>query len=72
MSKSYNNTIEIFEPESNIKKKVMRIVTDSTPVEEPKDPQTCSIFALAAAGGGGRRDCRVGGEVPAGASDTAR
>lgn len=46
MSKSYNNTIEIFEPESNIKKKVMRIVTDSTPVEEPKDPQTCSIFAL--------------------------
>lgn len=46
MSKSYNNTIEIFEPESSIKKKVMRIVTDSTPVEDPKDPETCSIFAL--------------------------
>ncbi len=46
MSKSYNNTIEIFEPESSVKKKVMRIVTDSTPLEEPKDPETCSIFAL--------------------------
>ncbi|HOL31654.1 MAG TPA: tryptophan--tRNA ligase, partial [Anaerohalosphaeraceae bacterium] len=33
MSKSYNNTIEIFEPESSVKKKVMQIVTDSTPVE---------------------------------------
>ena len=46
MSKSYNNTIEIFEPESSVKKKVMRIVTDSMPVEAPKDPETCSIFAL--------------------------
>lgn len=46
MSKSYDNTIEIFEPESSVKKKVMRIVTDSTPVEEPKDPDTCNIFAL--------------------------
>ncbi len=46
MSKSYDNTIEIFEPEASIKKKVMRIVTDSTPVEDPKDPDTCNIFAL--------------------------
>lgn len=46
MSKSYNNTIEIFEPEKKIKKKVMRIVTDSTPVEDPKDPQKCNVFAL--------------------------
>ncbi len=46
MSKSYDNTIEIFEPEKTVKKKVMRIVTDSTPVEEPKDPDKCSIFAL--------------------------
>jgi tryptophanyl-tRNA synthetase len=46
MSKSYGNTIEIFEPESSVKKKVMRIVTDSTPVEEPKDPEKCNIFAL--------------------------
>jgi tryptophanyl-tRNA synthetase len=46
MSKSYGNTIEIFEPESSVKKKVMRIVTDSTPVEEPKNPDTCNVFAL--------------------------
>lgn len=46
MSKSYNNTIEIFESESSMRKKVMRIVTDSTPVEEPKDPDKCAVFAL--------------------------
>jgi tryptophanyl-tRNA synthetase len=46
MSKSYDNTIEIFEPENKVKKKVMRIVTDSTPVEEPKDPDSCNAFAL--------------------------
>jgi tryptophanyl-tRNA synthetase len=46
MSKSYNNTIGIFEPEKNIKKNIMRIVTDSTPVEEPKDPEKCNVFAL--------------------------
>ena len=46
MSKSYGNTIEIFEPESSIKKKIMRIVTDSTLVEEPKDPDKCNVFAL--------------------------
>ena len=46
MSKSYDNTIGIFEPESSIRKKVMRMVTDSTPVEQPKDPDKCNIFAL--------------------------
>lgn len=46
MSKSYDNTVEIFEPEKSVKKKVMRIVTDSTPVEEPKDPDACNVFAL--------------------------
>ena len=46
MSKSYGNTIEIFEPEAGIKKKIMKIVTDSTPVEEPKNPDTCNVFAL--------------------------
>jgi tryptophanyl-tRNA synthetase len=46
MSKSYDNTIEIFEPESSVRKKVMRIVTDSTGVEEPKNPDDCNIFAL--------------------------
>ncbi len=46
MSKSYDNTIEIFEPEQSVKKKVMKIVTDSTPVEAPKDPEKCNVFAL--------------------------
>ena len=46
MSKSYGNTIEIFEPEASVRKKVMKIVTDSTPVEEPKDPEKCTVFAL--------------------------
>ncbi len=46
MSKSYGNTIEIFEPEQSLSKKVMRIVTDSTGVDEPKDPDKCNVFAL--------------------------
>ncbi|MDD5327247.1 MAG: tryptophan--tRNA ligase [Phycisphaerae bacterium] len=46
MSKSYNNTIGIFEPEKAAKKKIMSIVTDSTPVEEPKNPNKCNVFAL--------------------------
>jgi tryptophanyl-tRNA synthetase len=46
MSKSYGNTIEIFEPEKSVKKKIMKIVTDSTPVEYPKDPDKCNVFAL--------------------------
>jgi tryptophanyl-tRNA synthetase len=46
MSKSYGNTVEIFEPENRVKKKIMKIVTDSTPVEEPKDPEKCNVFAL--------------------------
>lgn len=46
MSKSYDNTIEIFAPEKELKKKIMSIVTDSTPVEEPKDPDTSYIYML--------------------------
>jgi tryptophanyl-tRNA synthetase len=46
MSKSYNNAIYIFEEEKELKKKVMKIVTDSTPIEEPKDPGNCNVFAL--------------------------
>jgi tryptophanyl-tRNA synthetase len=46
MSKSYNNTIEIFDEPAAIRKKVKRIVTDSTPVEAPKDPEKCSLFSL--------------------------
>jgi len=46
MSKSYGNTIEIFESEKTCKSKIMKIVTDSTPVEAPKDPARCNVFAL--------------------------
>ena len=46
MSKSYDNTIEMFAEEKALKKKVMSIVTDSTPLEEPKNPDTCNVFAL--------------------------
>ena len=46
MSKSYGNTIGIFEPENAVRKKIMKIVTDSVPVEEPKDPDACNVFAL--------------------------
>ncbi|MGQ0633644.1 MAG: tryptophan--tRNA ligase [Planctomycetaceae bacterium] len=46
MSKSYGNTIELFEPVKSIRKKIMSIKTDSTPVEAPKDPETCHVFTL--------------------------
>ncbi|MCE5251479.1 tryptophan--tRNA ligase [bacterium] len=46
MSKSYGNTIDIFTDRNELKKKVMSIVTDSTPVEAPKNPETCNVFAL--------------------------
>ncbi len=46
MSKSYGNTIPIFLEEKPLRKRVMSIVTDSTPVEEPKDPETCNLFRI--------------------------
>lgn len=46
MSKSYDNTLEIFENEKKLRKKVMKVVTDSTPVEDPKEPEKCNVFAL--------------------------
>lgn len=46
MSKSYNNTIEIFPPEKKLKKKINSIKTDSLAVEDPKNPETCPVFAL--------------------------
>ncbi len=46
MSKSYGNTLDIFAPEKELKKQVMGIVTDSTPLEEPKNPDTCTVFKL--------------------------
>jgi tryptophanyl-tRNA synthetase len=46
MSKSYGNTIDIFLADKPLRKQVMSIITDSTPLEEPKDPDTCTVFAL--------------------------
>jgi tryptophanyl-tRNA synthetase len=46
MSKSYGNTIDIFSEPNVLRKRVMAIVTDSTPVEAPKDPDRCTVFAL--------------------------
>ena len=46
MSKSYKNTIEVFEPADSIRSKVMKITTDSKAPNEPKDPNTCNIIAI--------------------------
>ena len=46
MSKSYGNTIPLFAPEKTLRKMIMRVVTNSQPVQEPKDPETSQIFAL--------------------------
>ncbi|WP_448519056.1 tryptophan--tRNA ligase [Rhodoflexus sp.] len=46
MSKSYNNIIDIFLPEKALRKQIMGIKTDSTPLEEPKNPDTCTVFKL--------------------------
>jgi len=46
MSKSYGNNIDIFGDEKEMRKRVMSIVTDSTPVEAPKDPEKSTIFKL--------------------------
>jgi tryptophanyl-tRNA synthetase len=46
MSKSYANTIPMFLPEKQLRKKIMKIVTNSQAIEEPKDPDTCSVFTL--------------------------
>ena len=46
MSKSKNNIINIFLPDKQLRKQIMKIKTDSTPLEDPKDPDTCNLFAL--------------------------
>jgi tryptophanyl-tRNA synthetase len=46
MSKSYGNTIPIFTDQKSLKKSVMAIVTDSTPVEDPKDPDKCNLYNI--------------------------
>lgn len=46
MSKSYGNTIDLFAPPKQTRKRIMSIKTDSTPVEAPKDPDRCNVFGL--------------------------
>lgn len=46
MSKSLHNFINIFLPEKELKKIILSIVTDATPLEAPKNPETCNVFAL--------------------------
>ena len=46
MSKSKGNTIDIFQTDKKLRKSVMQIETDSTPLEAPKDPDTCNVFKL--------------------------
>jgi len=46
MSKSKNNIIDVFLPEKQLRKQVLGIATDSTPLEEPKDPESCTVFSL--------------------------
>jgi tryptophanyl-tRNA synthetase len=46
MSKSRGNYIDVFLPEKQLRKQIMSIVSDSTPLEEPKNPDTCHTFAL--------------------------
>jgi tryptophanyl-tRNA synthetase len=46
MSKSYHNTIPLFATDEEIRKLVMSVVTDSKGTDEPKDPNTCNVFAL--------------------------
>ncbi len=46
MSKSYGNTVTLMQSKKALRQQVMRMVTDSTPLEDPKDPETCNVFAL--------------------------
>ncbi|MGM0933601.1 MAG: tryptophan--tRNA ligase [Bacteroidota bacterium] len=46
MSKSQNNTINLFQTDKKLRKQIMGIETDSTPLEEPKNPDSCNVFAL--------------------------
>lgn len=46
MSKSYGNTLEVFEEPAALRKRIMRIVTDSRPVEQPKEPESDHLFQL--------------------------
>ena len=58
MSKSYSNDIDPFMPEKPLRKRIMKITTDSTPVEEAKDPEACTVFQIFR-GLAGRDDART-------------
>lgn len=46
MSKSYGNTIPLFAPEKELRKMIMKIVTNSQTIDEPKDPDACNVFSI--------------------------
>jgi tryptophanyl-tRNA synthetase len=46
MSKSYGNTVDLFGPLKKVRKSIMSIVTDSTPIEDPKNAEKCNAFAI--------------------------
>ncbi|MGY5851229.1 tryptophan--tRNA ligase [Salegentibacter sp. F14] len=46
MSKSQNNTINLFQTDKKLRKQIMSIETDSTPLEDPKNPDSCNVFSL--------------------------
>ena len=46
MSKSYNNVINIFLSDKKLKKQIMEIITDSTPMEEKKDAESCNVYKI--------------------------
>jgi len=46
MSKSYKNTIDIFDSGNSLKKRIMKIITDSKDLHEPKNPKSCNIFSI--------------------------
>lgn len=66
MSKSYDNTIEIFLDPKATQKRVMQIVTDSTPLEAPKDPDKCNVFALIKLFAGASETAEIAGRYRAG------
>ena len=63
MSKSYNNTLELFEDAAAQRKKIMRITTDSRPMDQPKDPGDGSSLSALFAGGDRRAARSDGGDV---------
>ena len=72
MSKSYNNTIEIFDDPAVIRKKVKKFVTDSAPVEAPKNPDTCPLSAFSNSSPRRTTLPRSSGAIVKGASATAK